>query len=157
MLLVDASVWLELLLEQERAEQVRDFLRTVPLAELAITDFALHSVGIVLARNKRDDLFVRFISDLLMDTDVRYVSLDYAALMVVTETRDRLHLDFDDAYQYVAAEKHNLTLVSLDADFDRTDRGRKTPAEVLEEPPVAHDLPAQQAGRPTTKPRRRKP
>ena len=40
---------------------------------------------------------------------------------------------FDDAYQYVAAEKHNLTLVSFDADFDRTERGRKTPADVLKQ------------------------
>jgi predicted nucleic acid-binding protein len=149
MLLVDANVWLELLLEQERAEQVRDFLRTVPLNELAITDFALHSVGIILARNKRDNLFLQFISDLLMDTDVRYVSLGYSDLMVVAETRDRLHLDFDDAYQYVAAEKSDLTLVSFDADFDRTDRGRKTPAELLEEPPVVRD-------RPAAKPRRRR-
>lgn len=42
-------------------------------------------------------------------------------------------LDFDDAYQYVAAEEYGLTLVSFDADFDRTERGRKTPAEVLSE------------------------
>jgi hypothetical protein len=41
-------------------------------------------------------------------------------------------LDFDDAYQYVAAEKYDLQLVSFDADFDRTERGRKTPAEVVE-------------------------
>jgi predicted nucleic acid-binding protein len=44
-----------------------------------------------------------------------------------------VRLDFDDAYQYVAAEKHNLTLISFDADFDRSERGRKTPAQVLEE------------------------
>jgi predicted nucleic acid-binding protein len=147
MLLVDANVWLELLLDQEQAGQVRDFLRTVPLNELAITDFALHSVGVILARKRRGDLFVRFISDLLVDTGVRYVSLDFADLMAVTKTRERLPLDFDDAYQYLAAEKHDLTLVSFDADFDRTDRGRKTPAEVLGEPPVARD-------RPATKPRR---
>ncbi len=153
MLLVDANVWLELLLDQERAAQVRDFLRTVPLDELAITDFALHSVGVVLARNKRDDLFVRFISDLLVDTGVRYVSLDYADLMAVTKTRERLPLDFDDAYQYVAAEKHDLTLVSFDADFDRTDRGRKTPADILGEPPVVRDKPPTKPARP----RRRKP
>jgi len=57
-----------------------------------------------------------------------------------------------DAYQYVAAGKHNLTLVSLDADFDRTERGRKTPAEVLGEPPVARDKPPTKPARP----RRRK-
>lgn len=43
----------------------------------------------------------------------------------------QFRLDFDDAYQYAAAGKHTLTLVSFDADFDRTDRGRKTPQEVL--------------------------
>ena len=148
MLLVDTNVWLELLLDQEQAGQVRDFLRAVPLDELAVTDLALHSVGIILARNKRDDLFARFVSDLLMDTGVHYVSLDFADLMAVTKTRKRLPLDFDDAYQYVAAEKHDLTLVSFDADFDLTERGRKTPAEVLEEPPVAHDRPAAKARRP---------
>lgn len=40
------------------------------------------------------------------------------------------HLDFDDAYQYVVAEKFNLTLVSFDTDFDRTDRKRMVPAEI---------------------------
>ncbi len=40
-------------------------------------------------------------------------------------------LDFDDAYQDVAAEKYGLALVSFDSDFDRTARGKKTPAEVL--------------------------
>ena len=35
-------------------------------------------------------------------------------------------LDFDDAYQYVAAEKYGLTIVSFDNDFDRTERGRET-------------------------------
>ena len=44
-----------------------------------------------------------------------------------------LTLDFDDAVQYVAAERDDLTLVSLDADFDRTPRGRKTPAQALAE------------------------
>jgi len=44
---------------------------------------------------------------------------------------DQFDLDFDDAYQYVAAEKYGLTIVSLDRDFDQTERGGKTPDEVL--------------------------
>jgi predicted nucleic acid-binding protein len=43
----------------------------------------------------------------------------------------QFRLDFDDAYQYVAAEKYGLTLVSFDADFDQTKLGRKTPDDVL--------------------------
>jgi predicted nucleic acid-binding protein len=42
----------------------------------------------------------------------------------------RFHLDFDDAYQYVAAERYGLTIISLDADLDRTERGRRTPDQV---------------------------
>lgn len=49
----------------------------------------------------------------------------------VIDAMDNLNLDFDDAYQYVLAEKNDLTLVSFDGDFDRTARGRKTPAEIL--------------------------
>jgi len=44
---------------------------------------------------------------------------------------NQFNLDFDDAYQYVAAERHNLTLVSFDNDFNRTTRGKRTPAEIL--------------------------
>jgi len=44
----------------------------------------------------------------------------------------KFNLDFDDAYQYAVAEKYDLTIVSFDVDFDRTERGRKTPGEVLE-------------------------
>jgi predicted nucleic acid-binding protein len=40
-------------------------------------------------------------------------------------------LDYDDAFQYTLVDKFNLTLVSLDADFDHTPRGRQTPAQVL--------------------------
>jgi len=39
-------------------------------------------------------------------------------------------LDFDDAYQYVVAEKFDLMLVSFDTDFDRTDRNRIIPANI---------------------------
>ena len=40
-------------------------------------------------------------------------------------------LDFDDAFQYVAAERFDLQLVSFDADFDHTPRGRMTPAQAM--------------------------
>ena len=43
----------------------------------------------------------------------------------------RFSLDFDDAYQYTEAVKYDLQIVSFDTDFDRTERGRKTPAQIL--------------------------
>jgi predicted nucleic acid-binding protein len=47
------------------------------------------------------------------------------------EVSSQFNLDFDDAYQYVAAELRGLVIVSFDGDFDRTLLGRKTPAQVL--------------------------
>lgn len=55
-----------------------------------------------------------------------------AELSKVTDACKTHNLDFDDAYQYVATEIHNLSLVSLDSDFDRTPRGRLTPADALQ-------------------------
>ena len=37
----------------------------------------------------------------------------------------------DDAYQYVAAERDNVGIISFDTHFDQTDRGRQTAAQVL--------------------------
>ena len=41
--LVDSNVWLELLLEQQRAEEVRQFLLMVQLNEINLTDLILVS------------------------------------------------------------------------------------------------------------------
>ncbi len=151
--LLDSNVWLELLFEQEHAEDVRRFLETVPMAQIAISEFSVYSIGIALARNGLEKAFVQFVSDTLEGTALDRLRLDTKDLKGIMNVRKRFRLDFDDAYQYVAAEKYDLTLVSFDADFDRTDRGRKTPAEILGEPPIARDRPPTKPARP----RRRKP
>ncbi len=51
---------------------------------------------------------------------------------LLDQARSEEVMDFDDAYQYAAVEKHQLVIVSFDGDFDRTERGRKTPAEILQ-------------------------
>jgi hypothetical protein len=45
MYLVDTNVWLERLLDQERSEDVAEFLDRVSSDLLAITDFGFHSIG----------------------------------------------------------------------------------------------------------------
>lgn len=42
------------------------------------------------------------------------------------------NLDYDDDYQYVIVERYDLVLVSFDTDFDCTERGKQTPAQVLQ-------------------------
>ncbi len=58
MYLVDTNIWLERLLDQEKSEVVGKFLDYVSSAQLSITDFALHSIGVILSRMKRRDAFL---------------------------------------------------------------------------------------------------
>ena len=131
MYLVDTNVWLELLLGQDRAGEVQRFLQHVDPRRLAITEFSLYSIGVILTRLGRDDAFADFLSDTIEDSGVIRVRLDTVDLKRALTMRRQFRLDFDDAYQYVAAEKHGYVLISLDSDFDHTDRGRKAPAEAL--------------------------
>lgn len=56
MFLVDTNVWLELLLQQEKVEEALQFAKRVEAHQLAITDFALDSIGVSLTRHGKDDL-----------------------------------------------------------------------------------------------------
>jgi predicted nucleic acid-binding protein len=131
MFLVDTNVWLELFLEQARADEVRQFFQEIEAGRLSITEFPLYSIGVILTRLRKDDVFEDFLSDTIEDSGVGRICLDSVDLKRLLAVRRQFQLDFDDAYQYVAAEKYDLTLVSMDADFDRTERGRKTPVAVL--------------------------
>ena len=131
MYLVDTNVWLERLLDQERSGEVGEFLDQISSHHLYITDFALHSIGIVMARLGQLEEFGSFVQDLFVEGAVTLVRLGPEDLKNLVNIAQRFSLDFDDAYQYVGSAKNNLSLVSFDTDFDRTDMVRKTPAQVL--------------------------
>ena len=63
MFVVDTNVWLEVLLEQENAEEAKLFLSSVAARELAITEFSLYSIGIILCKLGRAALFQEFLAD----------------------------------------------------------------------------------------------
>ncbi len=130
MYLVDTNVWLETLLEQEREEEARNFLQRTDSVNLFLTDLSLFSIGIILTRLKKDALFQTFLRDTVEESGVTLIRLDTDGLDRILALRRSVSLDFDDAYQYVAAEAHGLMLISFDADFDRTERGRKEPYQV---------------------------
>jgi len=131
MYLLDTSTILELLLDQQKADDVEHLLRNTSPGSLHLSEFSLYSIGIVLMRRKLHDIFLRAVDDLLVQGGIRLVRLGVKDMQDITNASRRFNLDFDDAYQYVAATKYDLTVVSFDADFDRTERGRKAPAELL--------------------------
>lgn len=134
MYLIDTNIWLERLLAQAKSDEVRDFLDRVPASELFITDFTFHSICVVLTRLKKATALLKFVEDVFVDGAVTLVSIPPEETQSLLDAMSRFNLDFDDAYQYLAAEKQGLVIVSFDSDFNRTARGKKAPAEILAGP-----------------------
>ena len=131
-LLLDTNIFLEVILGQERADEARTLLSKVEEHEFFVSDYSLHSVGLLLFRRGKHEVFRRFLKDMILDPGVVVITLSAQEMERLIDVAQRFNLDFDDAYQYAIAERHNLTLVSFDSDFDRTERGRKVPKDLLE-------------------------
>ncbi len=131
MFLLDRNIWLERLLGQGQAEVVAELLDTLSPSDMCITDFTLHSIGVICNRLNQRDVFVKFVDDVLIDAGVVLVSIPANQMKIVVEIMALFRLDFDDAYQYVAAELEKATIVSFDQDFDKTEQRRLTPMQVL--------------------------
>ena len=126
MFLVDSNIFLEGLLEQEQSSKVQSFLEKTNVNDLYITNFSLHSIGVLLTRVKKINLLHRFINDVVLNR-IEVLLINPEDLNKVIENIEKFSLDFDDAYQYTIAKTYNLQIVSFDKDFDRTDIKRIEP------------------------------
>lgn len=116
MYLVDTNVFLEILLLQKKKDDCKRFLDENG-SDLYLTDFSLHSIGVILFRHKREDLFTKFARDTLNRMEI--ITLSKEAYQHLPETRKATNLDFDDAYQFLVANENELAIVTLDGDFER--------------------------------------
>jgi predicted nucleic acid-binding protein len=131
MYLIDTNVWLERLLGQDKSDEVGQFLDQTPSNQLFLTDFAFHSICVILTRLKQKAVLLDFVQDVFVNGAVTLVSLKPEETPRLVDAIDKYNLDFDDAYQCVAAEQNDLVIVSFDNDLDKTAKGKKTPAEIL--------------------------
>ncbi|MEW6675506.1 MAG: PIN domain-containing protein [Nitrospirota bacterium] len=125
--LIDTNIFLEVILEQEKAEEVKALLSKTEEHDFFMSDFSLHSIGLLLFYRKQHNIFQQFLKDIIFNAGIIVTSLSADDMEIVIASAQRFNLDFDDAYQYVIAEKYSLTIISFDSDFDRTERGRTTP------------------------------
>jgi predicted nucleic acid-binding protein len=131
MYLVDTNVWLERLLNQAKSAEVGQFLVKVSSNDLYVTDFAFHSICVILSRLARTNVLIDFVQDVFIDGDVNLISIKPSDSQLLVDAIDTHKFDFDDAYQYVAAKQNALSLISFDIDFDRIPNFKKTPGEIL--------------------------
>ena len=116
MFLVDTNVFLEILLRQAKKENCKKFLRE-NIGNLNITDFSLHSIGVILFRYDKEDIFQKFVEDVM--PNVKLLSLPTELYVDVINASKSLNLDFDDAYQYSTAKYCGLSVTTMDKDVDR--------------------------------------
>lgn len=116
MYLVDTNVFLEILLTQEKQDACRKFLE-VNVGSLYISDYSLHSIGVILFRNNREEVFKKFLKDIIPNLEITTLpKMSYGDL---AEIKKKFGLDFDDAYQYQVARERDLKIVTMDKDFKK--------------------------------------
>src|SRR5262245_60880724 len=131
MYLLDTNIWLERLLGQPKANQVGQLLGLVSSDKIFITDFAFHSLCVILLRLRKQQALLDFVQDLFVNGDVSLVSIPPDKTPELVKAMKRYRLDFDDAYQYLAAKLEGLTLVTFDKDLKRRPLGGRTPAQIV--------------------------
>ena len=115
MYLLDTNIILELLLDQEKADEVEQFMRSTRPDSLNLSEFSLYSLGIALLSRGMYDTFLQSVDDLLIAGRARLLRIGV----------------WDMQSLVTAVRKFSLAIVSFDNDFDRAELGRKTPAEVI--------------------------
>ncbi len=117
MYLADTNIFLEVLLSQKKHKVCKEFLHD-NVEYIGISDFSLHSIGVILLRQNREKVFLKFMNDFVSKVEILGLSKkNYAELAGIREIS---LLDFDDSYQFAVAEEHGLKIVSMDRDFEKT-------------------------------------
>jgi predicted nucleic acid-binding protein len=114
--LADTNVFLEILLDQSGRTKCETFLKQ-NLGRLAISDFSLHSLGVIALRQKKPELFAEFLQDTLPNLEL--IHLDRVGYPAVARASQLFNLDFDDAYQFTIAQAHGLAIATQDHHFER--------------------------------------
>ena len=84
---------------------------------MAISDFSLHSIGVILFRINRYELYNSFVNDVIPQIEVP--SLKKNSYSQISNISKQFNLDFDDAYQVAVAGNHNLKMATMDKDFEK--------------------------------------
>jgi len=121
MLLIDTNIFLEILLGQKKKDICKNFLNK-NINNLCISDFSLHSIGVILFRENKYNTFKEFLNDFAINLEI--ITLPNTEYTRLIEANKKYKLDFDDAYQYSLSEFFDLEIITMDKDFNRIKKGK---------------------------------
>ena len=122
-MLVDANIFLEVALGQDKADECQKFLDKIFEGKLEAftTDFIIDSVIIVMEfKGATRKQMKEFLINLLASKGLTIFSLDFMDKIVAIELSKDLGIDFEDSLILVAMKALKIkNLVSFDSDFDK--------------------------------------
>jgi len=116
--LIDTNIFLEILLEQNKKEICKNFLES-NIGEILISDFSLHSIGVILFKYNKAEQFKIFVDDTLDKLEI--LTLSKEKYSEIIEVYNKYKLDFDDSYQFLIAKENNLRITTIDNDYKTVD------------------------------------
>lgn len=128
MYLLDTNIFLEILLRQSKDSACRSFLESNS-GKIFVSDFSVYSIGVILLRVKKAEVFLNFLDALLPSCEILRLSID--ELRQVHSVSTATGLDFDDSLQLVLAHIYELTLVTLDRHFVQVEQMQSPPAPIM--------------------------
>ncbi len=122
MRLIDANIILELLLDQDRADECGDLLAVIKDGDqdVIITDLVLDSILIVMeSRGKKPSELATFLSSIAAFKGLKLYWLSLLDRLHATEHMVQTGLDFEDATAYEVCRRLSLDgIVSFDKHFE---------------------------------------
>ena len=131
MILLDTNFFLELLLNQKRADECENLLDLISKGkmEATITHFAVHAVEAAL---KDADSLAIFLRNLEHSVGLSVYETNLSEEMAAALISQKIGLDFDDTLQYYVAKKLGVdAIVSFDEHFNKLDIRRVEPRDLL--------------------------
>ncbi len=116
MFLVDSNIFLEVLLNQRKKSECKKFLSD-NIENLHVTDFSLHSIGVILFKYGNEKDFVIFAEDVL--PKIKVLTLPINRYVELGDIKKEYNLDFDDAYQCLVSRYYKLKIVTMDSDYKK--------------------------------------
>jgi hypothetical protein len=93
--LVDTNIFLEVILDQDQADSAKQFLSHAHRHDLYLSDYSLHSIGLLLFRCRQYDAFREFADDMLSSGNASVVVLPPDKLNSIGLAAQTFNLDFD--------------------------------------------------------------
>src|SRR5690606_450573 len=101
------------------------------ITQIYLSDFSFHSIGVILSKKNKSDIFELFIKDILQCNKISIISISLENMINITQNINKYNLDFDDAYQLTLSQIFDINIVNYDSDFNNIEINSIHPKELI--------------------------